>query len=62
MFFISKRRFEEAVAKEVSKEMNRYDHDRFVDDRLSSFSRELEQLRGQIYQIGRCEKTEVKSL
>lgn len=34
MFFISKRRFEEAVAKEVSMEMNRYDHDRLVDDRI----------------------------
>lgn len=62
MFFISKRRYEEAVAKEVNKEMNRYDHDRWVDDRLNSFSRELEELRGQIYQIGRCEKAEVKPL
>ena len=62
MFFISKRRFEEAVANEVGKEMNRYDRDRWVDDRLSSFSRELEELRGQIHQIGRCEKTEVKPL
>ena len=62
MFFISKRRFEEAVAKEVSKEMNRYDHDRWVDDKLSSFSRELEEMRKEIYQIGRREKTEAKPL
>ena len=62
MFFISKRRFEEAVAKEVSKEMNLYDHDRWVDDRLGAFSRALDEMQAQIHRIERCEKTEVKPL
>ena len=58
MFFKTKKDFEEAVERKVCEKMSRYEHDRYVDDRLNTFSRNLDELRETMYKLDALRRAE----
>lgn len=58
MFFKTKKDFEEAVERKVCEEMNRYEHDQYVDNRLNVLSRGLDELREKMYRLDATRLTE----